>query len=156
MFSDVNWWLLALAFLLGLVLTLVLTIGRVKREVPVNSSAVENGESVPATPPEPPTAKAAAGDDESTIATAEAAEKAEQAEKDESVPAPDQPKGPYGAGSARAGADGSGPPGWPVKATENPKLYRTPDSPSYEQTVAQVWFKDEESAEQGGFAAWHQ
>lgn len=32
---DVNWWLMALAFLLGLVLTLALTIRKVTREVPV-------------------------------------------------------------------------------------------------------------------------
>ena len=31
---NVNWWLMALAFLLGLVLTLFLLIRRVKREVP--------------------------------------------------------------------------------------------------------------------------
>ena len=33
--NDVNWWLMALAFVLGLVLTLALTLRRVKREVPV-------------------------------------------------------------------------------------------------------------------------
>lgn len=33
--SDVNWWLMALAFVLGLVLTLALTLRRDKREVPV-------------------------------------------------------------------------------------------------------------------------
>ncbi|WP_175616141.1 hypothetical protein [Mycobacterium sp. GA-1841] len=33
--SDVNWWLMALSFVLGLVLTLALTLRRVKREVPV-------------------------------------------------------------------------------------------------------------------------
>ncbi|WP_135452710.1 hypothetical protein [Mycobacterium sp. DL99] len=33
--SDLNWWLMALAFVLGLVLTLALTLRRVKREVPV-------------------------------------------------------------------------------------------------------------------------
>ena len=32
---DVNWWLMALAFLLGLVLTFLLMIGRVTREVPI-------------------------------------------------------------------------------------------------------------------------
>jgi hypothetical protein len=32
--QDVNWWLMALAFLLGLVLTFFLVVGRVKREVP--------------------------------------------------------------------------------------------------------------------------
>ena len=33
--SDVNWWLLALAFLLGVVQTFTLTVRRVKREVPI-------------------------------------------------------------------------------------------------------------------------
>ena len=33
--SDVNWWLMALAFVLGLVLTFALTVRRVTREVPV-------------------------------------------------------------------------------------------------------------------------
>ena len=32
--QNVNWWLMALAFLLGLILTLSLLIRRVKREVP--------------------------------------------------------------------------------------------------------------------------
>ena len=32
--QNVNWWLMALSFLLGLVLTLFLVIRRVKREVP--------------------------------------------------------------------------------------------------------------------------
>jgi hypothetical protein len=33
---DVNWWLTGLAFGLGVVLTFLLTIRRVKREVPKN------------------------------------------------------------------------------------------------------------------------
>ena len=32
---DVNWWLMALSFLLGLVLTLLFMIRRVTREVPI-------------------------------------------------------------------------------------------------------------------------
>jgi hypothetical protein len=36
---DANWWLIGLAFLLGLLLTFALMIRRVKREVPVSSSA---------------------------------------------------------------------------------------------------------------------
>jgi uncharacterized membrane protein ArfC len=36
--DDANWWLIGLAFVLGLLLTFVLTIRRVKREVPVSSS----------------------------------------------------------------------------------------------------------------------
>jgi hypothetical protein len=33
--SDVNWWLMALAFVLGFVLTLAMTVRWVRREVPV-------------------------------------------------------------------------------------------------------------------------
>jgi uncharacterized membrane protein ArfC len=36
--DQVNWWLIGLAFVLGLLLTFVLTIRSVKREVPVSSS----------------------------------------------------------------------------------------------------------------------
>ena len=36
MARDVNWWLMSLAFLLGLLLTLALTIRKVTREVPVS------------------------------------------------------------------------------------------------------------------------
>ncbi|HXB87846.1 hypothetical protein [Mycobacterium sp.] len=39
--GDLNYWLVGVSFLLGLLLTLVLTIHRVKREVPVSSSAAE-------------------------------------------------------------------------------------------------------------------
>jgi hypothetical protein len=45
--SDLNYWLLGVSFLLGLLLTLVLTVHRVKPDVPVRSSAAkqerENG-----------------------------------------------------------------------------------------------------------------
>jgi uncharacterized membrane protein ArfC len=36
--DHVNWWLIGLAFVLGLLLTFALTIRRVKREVPASSS----------------------------------------------------------------------------------------------------------------------
>jgi hypothetical protein len=36
--DDANWWLIGLAFVLGLLLTFALTIRRVTREVPVSSS----------------------------------------------------------------------------------------------------------------------
>ena len=38
MARDVNWWLVSLAFLLGLLLTLALTIRKVTREVPVHQT----------------------------------------------------------------------------------------------------------------------
>ena len=33
-------------------------------------------------------------------------------------------------------------------------LYHSPDSPAYEVTVAEVWFRDEETAVAAGFARW--
>lgn len=39
--GDLNYWLLGVSFLLGLLLTLVLTVHRVKRDVPVRSSAAK-------------------------------------------------------------------------------------------------------------------
>jgi hypothetical protein len=124
-----HWGLMALAFVLGLVLTFALMIRRVKVEVPVTTTG----------------AAAGAGAAESKTAGSES----------ETKKMPAVTEAPYGAGSARAGGDGSGPSGWLVKGNEQSKLYHTPDSPSYEQTVAEVWFKDEESAVQAGFAPWH-
>ena len=40
----VNYWLVVVAFLLGLLLTLAMTIRRVKREVPVRSSPTDASE----------------------------------------------------------------------------------------------------------------
>jgi hypothetical protein len=42
-----------------------------------------------------------------------------------------------------------------VKARSDTRLYYTPDNPTYGPTVAQVWFKDEESALRAGFTPWH-
>ena len=67
----------------------------------------------------------------------------------------DVPPGPYGAGSAEPGSGGSGPEGWTVKGNMDSMLYHTPDSPSYEQTIAEVWFVDEETAVKAGFGPWH-
>ncbi len=64
------------------------------------------------------------------------------------------PPGPHGKGSAAAGADGSGPAGWLIKGNADSMLYHPPDSPYYEQTVAEVWFFDEETAKNAGFDKW--
>jgi large subunit ribosomal protein L17 len=58
---------------------------------------------------------------------------------------------PYGAGSHAAPEDGSEPEGYPVKGNADSMLYHTPDSEYYDRTVAEVWFKTEEDAEQAGF-----
>ena len=64
------------------------------------------------------------------------------------------PPGPHGKGSALAGADGSGPAGWLIKGKADSMLYHPPDSPYYAQTIAEVWFFDEETAKRAGFAKW--
>ncbi|NDJ88225.1 channel accessory protein ArfC, sunset domain variant [Mycolicibacter kumamotonensis] len=61
---------------------------------------------------------------------------------------------PYGEGSARPGEDGSGPAGWTIKGNEDSMLYHGPESPSYGQTIAEVWFADEQTAEAAGFTRW--
>lgn len=132
--DHAHWGLIALAFVLGLVLTFAMMIRRVEREVPVTT-----------------TSAAAAG---AAAAAAGAAESKTAGSESETKKMPAVTDAPYGVGSARGGADGSGPSGWLVKGNEDSKLYHTPDSPSYEQTVAEVWFKDEESAVQAGFAPW--
>ncbi|ALI25061.1 LSU ribosomal protein L4p (L1e) [Mycolicibacterium fortuitum] len=100
--SDVNWWLMALAFVLGLVLTLALTLRRVKREVPVYGALGRR--------PEP---TAAAGGGTAAAATAVADEPTTKLPKagtgDE--PTTKLPKatsaGAAAAGAAAAGAAGA-------------------------------------------------
>ena len=62
--------------------------------------------------------------------------------------------GPYGKGSAKAGAGGSGPAGWLIKGNEDSMLYHPPDSPAYNETIAEVWFFDEATAKAAGFDKW--
>ena len=62
-------------------------------------------------------------------------------------------EGPRGPGSAAALPDGSAPDGFPVKGNENSMKYHAPESPWYEQTVAEVWFATAEDAERAGFEA---
>jgi hypothetical protein len=41
-----------------------------------------------------------------------------------------------------------------VKGRSDTRLYYTPDDPTYDPTVAQVWFKDEASAARAHFTPW--
>lgn len=66
----------------------------------------------------------------------------------------DVPAGPYGLGSAQANADGTGPAGWTIKGNADSMLYHATESPWYAQTIAEVWFADEESARKAGFLRW--
>ena len=54
----------------------------------------------------------------------------------------------YGEGSFR----GTEPPtGYDIKGNENSMKYHTPESPYYDQTIAEVWFDSEQAAEAAGF-----
>ncbi len=122
-----NWWLMAVAFALGMVLTALFVVRRATREVPeaITPEAV----------------------------TPEAVEP--QAIEPQAVaPQVVTPEPPHGPGSARPGEGGLGPPGWTVKGNEESKLYHSPESPSFRVTRAEVWFRDVETAEAAGFNRW--
>jgi uncharacterized membrane protein ArfC len=129
----VNWWLMALAFAIGLVLTGSFMVGKVTREVPASAS----GDTV-----------------EPDVAEPEAHEEAQEPEVQEPEVVEPEVVAPHGPGSARPSADGTGPEGWLVKANEESKLYHSPESRSYGVTRAEVWFRDVETAEAAGFNRW--
>ncbi|GAA0897987.1 hypothetical protein GCM10009559_59620 [Pseudonocardia zijingensis] len=62
--------------------------------------------------------------------------------------------GPY-PGSLLPAVDGSNPsPEHQVKAHEGSHRYHTPDSPFYQRTRGDVWFRSAEEARAAGFTAW--
>jgi uncharacterized membrane protein ArfC len=127
----VNWWLMALAFALGLVLTASFTIRRDTRDASVATVEPEVTE--------PDVTEPEVTEPEVTEPEADP---------------PEAPSDPHGPGSARPNADGAGPQGWTVKANEESKLYHSPQSPSFGVTRAEVWFRDAETAEAAGFNRW--
>jgi uncharacterized membrane protein ArfC len=180
--SHVHWWLFALSFVVGMVLTFALTVRSGKRHVPVGTSA---GESEPPTTKissdiEPPTTKISSDVDPPTTkipvakaspttkipaakrppAKKTAAAKGAPAKKTPAAKGAPTRKIPvvayasFGPGSARADAQGNGPSGWMVKGRSDTRLYYTPDDAAYDRTVAQVWFKDEKSAARALFTPW--
>ncbi len=60
---------------------------------------------------------------------------------------------PYGEGSHAPLADDSAPEGFEIKGNKDSMKYHTPESPWYDQTVAEVWFATQEAAEAAGFEA---
>ena len=132
--QNVNWWLMALAFALGLVLTLALMIRRVKREVPEYATLAAGASAAGA-------GAAAAG----AAGAVKLSGGRVAAVEDE----------PYGAGSVRVAATATAPDGgYTIKGNEDSMLYHSPESPAYAVTVAEVWFRDVETAEKAGFARW--
>lgn len=70
----------------------------------------------------------------------------------EETPA-EEPAAPYGEGSAAPLADGGAPEGFPIKGNADSMKYHEPESPWYDQTVAEVWFATAAAAEAAGFSA---
>ncbi len=180
--SHVHWVLFALSFVLGMVLTFVLTIRSVKRQVPVRTSGDESeppttqisSDVEPPTTMIPvetasPTTKIPVAKDAPTtkipVAKDAPTTKIPAAKRPPRKKAPGTkgsptgkiavvPYAPFGPGSARADARGNGPSGWMVKGRSDTRLYYTPDDATYDRTVAQVWFRDEESAVRAHFTPW--
>jgi uncharacterized membrane protein ArfC len=172
--SHVHWPLFALSFVIGLAFTLVLTIRRMKREAVVGPSVEEaepptalvETEADSATTviapetapePEPPTTEMPVAAEAPTTRVPAAKRPAKRTPPDKGPRTrkiPVAPYAPYGPGSARPRADGSGPAGWFVKGRSDTRLYYTPDDPVYDRTVAQVWFKDTQSAARAFFTPW--
>jgi uncharacterized membrane protein ArfC len=125
---ELNWWLMVLAFLLGLLLTFAMMIRRVTREVPV-------------------TKVAGAAPLKSTVEKVEKADRADRADRI-------LEKEPYGAGSIRVSARAQAPTGYTIKGDKDTGRYFTVDSPEYAVTEAEVWFADEDSAAKAGFLHW--
>lgn len=58
---------------------------------------------------------------------------------------------PYGPGSKAPLKSGNAPKGHEIKGDVDAMTFHTPDSPSYDQAVAGVWFDTEETAQDAGF-----
>jgi uncharacterized membrane protein ArfC len=162
--QHVHWWLFALSFFLGLALTFML----LKKSRPAVESEPPTTKIVVAEEPqttkirvveEPPTTKIRVVAEEPPTTKIPVVKEAPTTKIPVVTEMPTQkiptvPFAPYGPGSARAGAEGGGPAGWLVKGRSDTRLYYTPDDATYEPTVAQVWFKDEESAMRAYFTPW--
>jgi hypothetical protein len=155
---DVNWWLMTLAFLLGLVLTLALTIRKVTREVPVTHTLAAKASNPAVKAPEvkAPDVRKAAGAATAAVATGAVAKKVvEKVEKVVHDKIDDVlERDPYGAGSIRVTARSAAPAGYTIKGDKDTGRYFTLDSPDYEAIEAEVWFANEASAEKAGFLRW--
>jgi len=159
---DVNWWLMTLAFLLGLVLTLALTIRKVTREVPV-TQAVAAKVSAPAV--KAPEVRKVAGAATAAVAAGAVAKKVvEKVAEVEKVAGVEKlvhdkiddvlERDPYGAGSIRVTARSVAPAGYTIKGDKDTGRYFSLASPDYEAIEAEVWFANEASAEKAGFLRW--
>ena len=158
--NHVHWWLFGLSFVTGLVLTFALLGRPVESRARVADSARSESEppttKIPVANESPTTKIPTAGDLPTTkipVTTDAPTTKIAVAKESPTRKMPVPRHAPYGPGSARAAPDGGGPAGWLVKGRSDTRLYYTPDDPTYDPTIAEVWFKDEKSARAGRFHA---
>ncbi len=104
--------------------------------VALSQAATEAAPAAQAAPAKPAPAPAAAQEETPAAPSAEGATKTQ----------------PYGPGSKAPLKSGNAPKGHDIKGNVDSMKYHTPQSPWYEQTVAEVWFDSEESAQNAGFA----
>lgn len=126
--NHVHWWLCGLSFVLGLALTLALTVDSVKSAVPARKSMDAAPKPEPATTripiaDEPPTTRIAATEQRTTKipateqrttkipATEQRTTKIPIARESLTTKIPLSPEAPFGPGSARATPGGDGPAG---------------------------------------------
>ena len=166
---DVNWWLMFLAFLLGLLLTLAMMIRRVTREVPITHTVSVSAEAAGTAAATGAAGVAAAKLHAAAERTAEkvsadvqhvekALEKTIEKTVEKTVQKVRQvdviEEVPYGGGSIRVTARKVGPAGYTIKGDKDTGRYFTTDSPDYADIEAEVWFANEASAEKAGFLRW--
>lgn len=146
--NHAHWWLFGLSFAMGFVLTFALLVRPVKRQVPVRTSVISESPTtkIPVAV-DPPTTRMPTGNEFPTT-------KIRVAQEPPTTRIAVSPLAPYGPGSANPGPGGAGPPGWLVKGQIDTEVFYTPDDPTYDLTIAQVWFIDEECAVRAGFTRW--
>ncbi len=154
-----TWLWMLLTALLGVVITILLTIRKLEivtvheRTAPPASDPGPPASEAPAPPepPEPPQPEFGLGVDEPDVAPEV------EPEPEPAAVTPDDSAatfaGVYG-GSAAPTADGSAPPGYDIKGHDRTGLYHTTESPYYGRIRAEVWFDSEGSARAAGFTRW--
>jgi uncharacterized membrane protein ArfC len=143
---DLNGWLMALCFLLGLLLTLAMMVRRVTREVPVTPAGppAPISTTTPTTTPKTVAQPVHKAEQSLTSAAADPRAKTDHILQRE----------PYGPGSVRVPARAAAPAGYTIKGDRDTGRYFTLDSPDYAVIEAEVWFADEDSAAKAGFLRW--
>jgi hypothetical protein len=152
-----TWPWMLLTALLGVVITILLTIRKLE------IVTVRERTAAPAPEPGPPASEVPAVEQPEAQPELEEVEPAVASEAEpETGPAPSGPDdsastfaGVY-PGSAAPTDNGSAPPGYDIKGHDRTGLYHTTESPYYGRIRAEVWFDNEDSARAAGFTRWDQ